>query len=834
MERSKVEKPVETREASAEVVGPYVLLAEIARGELSTVYVAKKNLAHGFQRLYALKRLKRGLAESLDHVELMLDEARVVSGIHHANIASVLDVGADAGCFVVMDYIEGETLDALLTRADQESDAQRDPRFIIPPLVDVLHALHTLHTAADDQGQPCLLVHEAPRARHILVGVDGAARLIDFSQVRGRSVRPSRARSERLKVAYMAPEQALSPEAVDLRADLFVVGITLWEALTGERLFAADTDERTFQNLLHRRIPRPSEVGARPPACFDAVCLRALKRDPKDRYASAQEMARALRDTALNQALYATPAEIGAWLRRLFGKELRERRRLTCNDVPSSGGILLDTPTGAFVMPVSARAPEGALRPGLNDASARPAAASPVDNNPYATGRIYGGSYARVSLADAGDNDSTPAFGTRRGLLAPEDDEPSGQRSLAPAVVARPALRPADERARAATLPVLGSAPESLAPPPTMSGLYGAASQLHQSPKSTPVDPDQTQPTLFVPARPGARRESTAPSPGAYSQTGRTRRPRPAAPSSSPGRTAASGAPPVGFDDENTARRPSLEPAAPVEPVRHSPSTPAAGAASLVSEARVKRPSRPSASPLFASVVTETPPTHVQRSDSSPVKRTIPEGPVGVPHRAFSPEQMPSAVGESEIGQSPQSQKASEEQRFAAAPADSLTPSTRAAEPEPPSSSDQGSPRRGIGLWLGSAGLAAIIMLAAGVGLREWAVKRQQTSLSETHSAPPGPPSPAPVVPMPVPVPDAVPAVLSEVAAAEALQAADAGAAVQPASAPTPASAAKLPVRRASGVMAGRAPAKPAVGAAVSKKLAPARQPLNDLPANPY
>src|SRR5688500_8319121 len=100
LERSKAEKPAATREASGELVGPYVLLAEIARRELSTVHVAKKHLALGFQRLYALKRLKPGLAQSLDHVELMLDEARLVSGIQHANIASVLDVGADAGCFL--------------------------------------------------------------------------------------------------------------------------------------------------------------------------------------------------------------------------------------------------------------------------------------------------------------------------------------------------------------------------------------------------------------------------------------------------------------------------------------------------------------------------------------------------------------------------------------------------------------------------------------------------------------------------------------------------------------------------------------------------------------
>ena len=118
---------------------------------------------------------------------------------------------------------------------------------------------------------------------------------------------------------------ARSPALDSRRSSLdFIVGITLWEALTGERLFAAESDERSFQNLLHRRIPRPSEVGMCPPRGFDAVCMRALERDPEARFGSALEMARELRDVALNQALYALPGEIGAWVKSVMGRELVE------------------------------------------------------------------------------------------------------------------------------------------------------------------------------------------------------------------------------------------------------------------------------------------------------------------------------------------------------------------------------------------------------------------------------------------------------------------------------------------------------------------------------
>ena len=123
MERSK-DKPVSRRESS-ELAGSHLLLAEIGRGELTTVYLAKKHGALGFQRLYALKRLKPALAHSAENVALLLDGARLVSGIHHANVAGVLEVGTDAGTYVVMEYVEGENLEVLLARAG----TARHPRY---------------------------------------------------------------------------------------------------------------------------------------------------------------------------------------------------------------------------------------------------------------------------------------------------------------------------------------------------------------------------------------------------------------------------------------------------------------------------------------------------------------------------------------------------------------------------------------------------------------------------------------------------------------------------------------------------------------------------------
>lgn len=331
LEQGEGQKPSRRREPTGELIGSYAVIAPIASGEATTVLLAQKQGALGFHRLAAIKRLKPAFAKNPEWTQLLLDEARLCAGVHHANIVDVVDIGTEGGTYLVMDYIEGADLDALLSRAGKE----RHPRYVLPAIVDALHGLHAVHTALDEFGESLAMVHQAPRARHILLGIDGAARLTDFSQVSARGLLPSHLRHGRLKSAYMAPEQLRGTGQVDPRTDLFILGITLWEALTGERLFQAETMELSRRAVLERHVPRPSDVGFKPPRALDRICLRALARDPAQRYASAEEMARDLRDVGLNEALYATSSELGQWVRALAGRALIERRHAIGADAPS-------------------------------------------------------------------------------------------------------------------------------------------------------------------------------------------------------------------------------------------------------------------------------------------------------------------------------------------------------------------------------------------------------------------------------------------------------------------------------------------------------------------
>jgi serine/threonine-protein kinase len=321
----------ETARLDADQLGPYALIAEISSGDFTTVHLAHKQGAHGFDRLVAIKRLKPAFARQPEWSQLLLDEARLGASVDHPNTVDILDVGTDAGVYVVMDYVEGADLEQLLARAGRE----RHPRYVLPPVIDALTGLHAIHTQRDELGEPLGMVHQAPRARHVLVGIHGTSRVTDFSQVTARGLIPSTLRGKGLSPAYMAPEQVLVSEPVSARTDVFILGITLWEALTGERLFVGETPSLVRRAITERDIPKPSEIGLLPPRCFDGIVMRALQRNPELRYQTAAEMARDLREVGQEEALLASASELGQWVRALASRSLLERRRALGVDEPS-------------------------------------------------------------------------------------------------------------------------------------------------------------------------------------------------------------------------------------------------------------------------------------------------------------------------------------------------------------------------------------------------------------------------------------------------------------------------------------------------------------------
>lgn len=282
------------------------LFEELAGGQLAIVQRARDTAEDGSVRNCVVKRVRPELASLPGWTELLADEALLLSSIDHLNVVACYDAASGANAHVVLQYIEGDSLEGLLRR----SDVWRMPRLVAAVIADVLRGLGAVHSACTPDGVALGIVHQAPFARHILVGVDGVARLADFTQARVRSFDTGSYRMERLKGRPVAPELQEDPYHVDQRADLFALGVTLWESLTGEKLFPS-------LDSLRRRdaIRKPSSVGLAPSPAFDAVCLRALAYDPAGRYQSASEMLRALLAAAEQVGGISPAAELAHWVR---------------------------------------------------------------------------------------------------------------------------------------------------------------------------------------------------------------------------------------------------------------------------------------------------------------------------------------------------------------------------------------------------------------------------------------------------------------------------------------------------------------------------------------
>ncbi|MDD9934905.1 MAG: serine/threonine-protein kinase [Myxococcales bacterium] len=318
-----------------QMIGRYEILAQIAQGGMGSVYLARLEGVGGFQRLFAIKLLHPHLAAEERFISMLLDEARLAARIHHPNAVGILDVGeCPYGHYLVMEYVDGFTLGDVLTH--DEVQGTRRLRLGLRILADAMNGLDAAHRLQDDEGNPLQIVHRDVSPQNILVGVDGVGRITDFGVAHAAErITSSRPGTIKGKPCYMAPEQARGLE-LDARADIFALGIVLWEVLTDERLFySPGGDTAALLKLLGEEIVPPSAKNAAVPEALDAVCMRALQRDPKQRYRGAREMVGEMVAAAQAAGLIAPSHEVGEALGTLFADKLESRR------------ATLTTPTGA-------------------------------------------------------------------------------------------------------------------------------------------------------------------------------------------------------------------------------------------------------------------------------------------------------------------------------------------------------------------------------------------------------------------------------------------------------------------------------------------------------
>jgi serine/threonine-protein kinase len=323
-------RPKEEAKLKARVGGRYELLLELASGGMATVHIARSRGIAGFGRLVAIKCCHPHLRSDEDFARMFLDEARLVAELRHPNVVATLDFGEDdaLSLYIVMEYVDGFSVQQLLWMAKHKGIEMPAP-VALRIVIDTLQGLQAAHDHTDSKGKPLHIVHRDVSPQNILLGVDGVSRIMDFGIARAES-RLSHTRDGNIKgkAAYMAPEQhgllMDDPPPLTHRADLYAMGVVLWELLTGKRLFQRENDAQTLAAAIRGVYVPATEFDPSLPAKLDVVISTALKSDPSARYANATAFIEAIESCGLAAA---SPRDVTKWVRDVASEQIENRQR---------------------------------------------------------------------------------------------------------------------------------------------------------------------------------------------------------------------------------------------------------------------------------------------------------------------------------------------------------------------------------------------------------------------------------------------------------------------------------------------------------------------------
>jgi serine/threonine-protein kinase len=307
--------------------GRYRSIAKLGFGGMAEVRLAIAQRAGGFNKLLVLKLLREELAADPEFLEMFLAEARVAALLNHPNIVQTNEVGAENNrYFIAMEYLDGQPLSAVISRLTRKNFPLDLHVFV---LSQALHGLHYAHELTNLEGTHLALIHRDVSPQNVFVTYSGQVKLLDFgiAKVAG-AAGLTKTGILKGKVGYMAPEQARMETKLDRRADIFAVGVMLWEAITQERFVESSLDEvAVLQARISNTDRKLSEVAPDADPVLAEICNKALAFDPNERWSTAQAFADAL-EGWLKKSKTALEKEFATLLTDTFRDERSRIRRV--------------------------------------------------------------------------------------------------------------------------------------------------------------------------------------------------------------------------------------------------------------------------------------------------------------------------------------------------------------------------------------------------------------------------------------------------------------------------------------------------------------------------
>lgn len=286
--------PATTPESRADVIatiGKYRVLAELARGGMGRVYLALAEGAGGAQKLLVLKTLHGGARADPASLRLFLLEGRIATRLNHPNIVQTYEAGRDEANihYLAMEYLEGQSLRRILGKASPRGPVPLELQLRV--FIDALSALSYAHELTNFDGTPLKIVHRDVSPQNLVVTYEGQVKLVDFGVAKARDDREdTKSGVLKGKLSYMAPEQMREAKSIDCRTDIFAMGILMWEAVAGKRLWEGMTQVEILNAVKAGKYPQLSlEALERSPRLAEIIS-RAMAPSPDDRYQTASAL----------------------------------------------------------------------------------------------------------------------------------------------------------------------------------------------------------------------------------------------------------------------------------------------------------------------------------------------------------------------------------------------------------------------------------------------------------------------------------------------------------------------------------------------------------------
>ncbi|MGK3989368.1 protein kinase [Sorangium sp. So ce136] len=343
------------------MLGRYELLLPIAAGGMAMVWAARLKGTRGFQKIVAVKTMLPQLSEDDQFERMFLLEAELASQIRHPNAVEILDLGEQDGVlFLAMEWINGVPLSQVM-KVSKRWEGVPIP-IAVRIVVQACAGLHAAHELKDNSGKLVGLVHRDISPQNILVTYDGTTKVVDFGVAKATAFNDSTTRAGQLKgkVSYTAPE-AVRGDAIDRRVDVFAMGIVLYVLTTGQHPFRRENEGATlFAISSPDPVVAPRTFQPDYPPLLEAVLMRSLEKERDQRYATANELMRAL-DKALPPNQRASDEDVANFIRELFEEQHQQTRAALAEALaradrspPSSKNLGISDVTGTGHSTVSA------------------------------------------------------------------------------------------------------------------------------------------------------------------------------------------------------------------------------------------------------------------------------------------------------------------------------------------------------------------------------------------------------------------------------------------------------------------------------------------------